>query len=96
MDHATHTRLRDDEISEAIVTGAMVYGPDDEEIGTVEHLHLSGHETAVVIATGGQLVTGDNTVAISLLDLTFMRDPNRKVHAVTSWTRDELLHRRHG
>lgn len=94
MDHSTHTRLQGDEISEDVVTGAIVYGPDDAEIGTVQRLQIAGRETAVVIAIGGQLVTGDSTVPISLLDLTFMRDPNQKVHAVTSWTREELLDRR--
>lgn len=90
MDHTTHTRLRDDELTEAVLTGATVFGPDDERIGHVAHVHGSGAEAQVVIDVGGFLGIGAKPVAVPARDLDFMRDASNSVHAVSNWTKDAL------
>ncbi|TIT81844.1 MAG: PRC-barrel domain containing protein, partial [Mesorhizobium sp.] len=41
MDHTNHVRLTDAELTPAILEGATIYGPDDEKIGSVDHMHGS-------------------------------------------------------
>ena len=86
MDHSNHIRLTSAELTPDVLEGATIYGPDDEEIGLVDHLH-SGQ---VVIDVGGFLGIGAKPVAVAADELDFMRDENGDVHAVTSWTKDQL------
>ena len=86
MDHSNHIRLTSAELTPDVLEGATIYGPDDEEIGSVDHLH-SGQ---VVIDVGGFLGIGAKPVAVAADELDFMRDENGDVHAVTSWTKDQL------
>lgn len=74
----------------SVLEGATIYGPDDEEIGSVSHLHGSGTATQVVVDVGGFLGIGAKPVAVPVGNLDFMRDEDGDVHAVTSWTKDEL------
>ena len=86
MDHSNHVRLRDDELTEAILSSATIYGPGDEKIGSVSHLH--GRQ--VIIDVGGFLGIGSKPVAVDAGELEFMRDEDGDVHALTSWTKDQL------
>lgn len=86
MDHTNHVRLTPAELTSDILEGATVYGRDDETIGSVDHVHGS----QVVIDVGGFLGIGAKPVAVSASDLDFMRDEDGDVHAVTSWTKDQL------
>jgi len=43
-----------------------------------------------VIDVGGFLGLGAKPVAVGVTELDFMRDEDGEVHAVTSWTKDEL------
>lgn len=86
MDHSKHVRLTRDELTSDILDGATIYGPGDEKIGSVDHLHGS----QVVIDVGGFLGIGAKPVAVPASDLDFMRDEDGDVHAVTSWTKDQL------
>lgn len=86
MDHSKHVRLAAQELSPENLDGATIYGPGDEKIGSVAHTHGS----QVVIDVGGFLGIGAKPVAVSAQDLDFMRDENGDVHAVTSWTKDQL------
>jgi hypothetical protein len=90
MDHASHIRLSSDELIPSVLEGATIYGPDDEKIGSVSHTHGVGAESQVVIDVGGFLGLGAKPVAVSAADLDFMRDEDGEVHAVTSWTKDQL------
>ncbi|MGJ4859760.1 PRC-barrel domain containing protein [Labrys sp. KB_33_2] len=90
MDHSTHTRLADSELTPEYLEGATIYGPEDENIGSVSHVHGIGTDTIVVIDVGGFLGIGAKPVAVRVADLDFMRDENGEVHAVTSWTKDQL------
>lgn len=86
MDHSNHIPLRDDELLPTTLEGAVIYGPGDEKIGSVSHVHGS----QVVIDVGGFLGIGSKPVAISTDQLDFMRDEDGEVHAVTDWTKEEL------
>lgn len=90
MDHSNHIRLSATELTADTLDGATIYGPGDEKIGSVSHVHGSGPSTQVVIDVGGFLGIGAKPVAISASDLEFMRDEDGDVHAVTSWTKDQL------
>ncbi|KJV10657.1 photosystem reaction center subunit H [Elstera litoralis] len=90
MDHATHTRLVDSELNEATLMDATVYGPGDEKIGTVSHVHGMGPGTQVIVDVGGFLGLGAKPVALTATQLTFMRDEDGDVHATTAWTKDQI------
>lgn len=90
MDHANHIRLTSAELTPDILDGATIYGPGDHKIGSVSHIHGMGAATQVVIDVGGFLGIGAKPVAVPVSDLDFMRDEDGDVHAVTSWTKEQL------
>lgn len=90
MDHSKHTRLRPDEFTSEVLEGATVYGTDDSKIGSVDHVHGAGSGTRVVIDVGGFLGIGAKPVLVDASELDFMRDEDGDVHAVTTWTEDQL------
>ncbi len=90
MDHIKHTRLLPTELTPSILEGAVVYGADDHKIGKVDHIHGMGAASQVIVDVGGFLGIGAKPVAVALTDLDFMRDESGDVHAVTSWTKDQL------
>lgn len=90
MDHANHTRLTASEYTEAVLDGATVYGPGNETVGTISHTHGAGENTEVVIDVGGFLGIGAKPVLVPARDLDLMRDEAGTVHAVTTWTKDDL------
>ena len=90
MDHSTHAVLADSELNEETLLDAVVYGADDETIGTVSHVHGMGSATQVIVDVGGFLGIGAKSVALTTNQLTFMRDGDGDVHATTSWTREQV------
>lgn len=90
MDHSKHVRLAGNELTPETLADATIYGPGDEKIGTVAHLHGAGPAAQVVIDVGGFLGIGSKPVGVPVGDLDFMRDEDGEVHAVTSWTKDQL------
>lgn len=90
MDHSRHTRLTQPELTDAVLADAPVYGPGDEKIGTISHVHGMGAGAGVVIDVGGFLGIGAKPVLIGLTQLDVMRDEGGDVHAVTTRTKDEL------
>lgn len=90
MDHSKHVRLSANELTPSNLEGSTIYGPDDEKIGSVAHTHGTGPGIQVVIDVGGLLGIGAKPVAVSASELDFMRDGDGVVHAVTTWTKDEL------
>ncbi|WP_179039580.1 PRC-barrel domain-containing protein [Rhizobium leguminosarum] len=90
MDHSKHVRLGTDELTPAVLEGATVYGADDDKVGSVDHVHGSGTSANVVIDVGGFLGIGAKPVSVPITDLDFMRDEDGDVHAVSSWTKDQL------
>lgn len=90
MDHTNHVPLKDTELTQDIVEGATIYGPEDDEISTVDHIHGSGERAQVVFDVGGFLGIGAKRVALYASQLDFMRDEDGAVHAVTQMTTDQL------
>lgn len=90
MEHSKHIRLSEHELTETILVGATIFGPDDERVGHVSHVHGSGKQAKVVMDVGGFLGIGSKPVAILAGDLDFMRDDSNSVHAVSRWSKDEL------
>jgi hypothetical protein len=90
MDHTTHTPLAAFELNEANLLDAVIYGPMDEKIGSVSHVHTVGATTQVIVDVGGFLGIGAKPVALAITDLNFMRDDSGTVHATTTWTKDQI------
>ena len=90
MDHSTHVRLSPTELTADTLEGATIYGPGDDEIGSVSHIHGSGPSAQVVIDVGGFLGIGAKPIAVPVSELDFMRDQHGEVHALTNWTKDQL------
>lgn len=90
MDHSKHIRLSSEELTESELEDATIYGPDDEKVGSVSHVHGAGPAAQVIIDVGGFLGIGAKPVAVMASELDFMRDEDGDVHAVTTWTKDEL------
>lgn len=90
MDHSTHTRLIDSELIAANLIDAVVYGANDEKIGTVSHVHGIGPATQVIVDAGGFLGIGAKPVMLTINQLNFMRDDVGGVHATTLWTKDQI------
>lgn len=90
MDHSTHAPLNATELNDANLLDAVVYGADDEKIGSVSHVHGTGILTSVIVDVGGFLGLGAKTVSMKASDLHFMRDENGNVHASTAWTKDQV------
>ena len=90
MDHSKHVRLATTDLTASILEGATIYGPGDEKIGSVSHIHGTGPSAKIVIDVGGFLGIGAKPVSVPASQLDFMRDEDADVHAVTSWTKDEL------
>lgn len=90
MDHSKHVRLTADELNASALEGASIYDSEDNSVGTVSHVHGTGAESVVVIDVGGFLGIGAKPVAVPATSLDFMRDEDGEVHAVTTWTDEEL------
>ncbi len=90
LDHTTHERLATSELTEDNLVDATIYGPDDETIGSISHMHGSGSEARVVVDVGGFLGIGAKPVALPVGQLDVMRDAEGIVHATTSLSKAEL------
>lgn len=90
MDHSRHVHLAPAELTTAILDGATVYGPGDEEIGSVDHVEGAGETARVVVDVGGFLGIGTKPVAVPLAQFDFMRDEDGNILALTNQTKDEL------
>jgi PRC-barrel domain len=90
MDHSMHTPINTTDLTEANMLDATLYGPEDVKIGTISHVHGNGRDASIIVDIGGFLGIGTKSVAISAQDLNFMRDQDGDVHAVTSWSKDDM------
>lgn len=90
MDHSKHIPLRSDELTEANLDGATVYGPDNSKIGSVAHLHGASPNAQVIVDVGGFLGIGAKPVALDISRLIFVRDESGDIHATLPMTKDQL------
>lgn len=91
MDHSDSTVLDARDLTEESLIDAVVYGAEDEKIGTVSHVHGMGSAAQVIVDVGGFLGIGAKSVMMSANDLTFMRDSDGDVHAMTRWTKEQVM-----
>jgi hypothetical protein len=77
-------------LNESVLDDATIDGPDDSKVGSVSHVHGTGPAAQVVIDVGGFLGIGAKPVSVPAGQLDFMRDEDGDVHAVTTWTKDQL------
>ena len=90
MDHSSHERLAATELTQDTLVDATIYGPEDEKIGSVSHLHGTGSAAQVIVDVGGFLGIGAKPVALQVSQLEFMRDEDGDIHAMTSLTKDQV------
>ena len=90
MDHSTHTLLPRQDINQAILADAPVYGADDHKVGTISHVHQRADRTDIVVDVGGFLGLGAKPVLINADQVRLMRDEKGEVHGATSWTKKQL------
>lgn len=90
MDHSKHTTLNQTDLTSDLLKDAPIYGPDDEKIGTIAHVHGIGAATEVVVDVGGFLGIGAKPVSLSTDHVRMMRDEKGTVHGVTARTKDDL------
>ena len=90
MDHTMHTRLMASDLHESMLMDAVVYGPDDEKIGSVSHVHGTDAAAQIVVDVGGFLGIGAMPVLLSASDVSFMQDEDGNVHGTTFWTKDQI------
>lgn len=90
MDHSRHIPLTSQDLNEAVLVNAPVYGADDHKVGTISHVHGAGAQTQIVVDVGGFLGLGAKPVLIGADQINLMRDENGDVHGTTSWTKKQL------
>ena len=90
MDHANNVVLDAIDFTPATLMNATIYGHDAKKIGYVTHVHGMGTASQVVIDVGGFLGIGAKSVMMPVKDLTFMRDDDGRVHAMTAWTKEQV------
>ncbi len=90
MDHSNHVRLSETELTPETVEGAKIYGPGEETVGNVSHVHGMGQGMQVIVDVGGFLGIGSKSVSLDADRLDFMRDESGTVHATTTMTKDEM------
>jgi hypothetical protein len=90
MDNSTPTALANEELNEANLIGAVVFGADDVRIGTVSHVHGLYTVLEVIIDVGGFLGIGARPVALAASEMNFTRTDAGAVYAQTTWTKAEV------
>lgn len=88
--HSNHTRLSEADLTAATISGATIFGPCDETIGKVTHLHAMGPAMRVTVDVGGFLGIGNKTVVLDADRLDFIRDKTGLVHARTPMTKEQM------
>ncbi len=91
MDHTNSTVLNSVDFVPETLIDAVVYGAADEKIGKVSHVHGMGTASMVVVDAGGFLGLGTRAVLLPAKDLIFRRDEDGRVHAMTTWTKDQVM-----
>ena len=74
------------------IIGATIYGANDEDIGEVGDILISGDESvkAYIVNVGGFLGIGEKPVAISAKDVEIMSSAGGDLHIFTSYTKEDL------
>lgn len=68
---------------------AEVYGPEDEFVGRIAHVHETFDGDQIVVEVGGFLGLGSKRVALTARQLTFVRDQDGIVYATTTLAKEQ-------
>lgn len=90
MDHTRHTRLNDAELTGTILTGATVFGPENENIGYIAQVQGQGRAAKALIDVGGFLGLGAKQVLVPVEEMQFLRDDSSAIHALSRWSKEDL------
>ena len=80
-------------LSESILEGTPLHGPDGSKIGAVGQIHGKGEEMQVIVSLGGFLGVGAKVVVLRHGEVQFERCDDASFRAVTKLTNDELAER---
>ena len=78
------------ELNDATLIGAVVYGADEYEIGTIAHVRGQGRDMQVIVDVSGFLGISNKKVSLSTSQLNLMRDEAGMVHAITARTIEQV------
>ena len=92
LDRSTLTEFDEMTLTADELEGTTVYGPGDENVGTISDVVLSesGEIDAVVVDVGGFLGMGAKPVAIGFEELNFQVDANNNRYLLIDWTAEQL------
>lgn len=81
-----------DDLTTEDLTGASVYGPNDEDVGEISELLLTEDGTIdrVVLSIGGFLGMGEHSIALSFDELQIVRDTGGDVRIYVDSTKETL------
>jgi hypothetical protein len=90
MDIDTHEPLPVEDLTDDILAGVVVFGPEQIPLGTVEQLYGADIAGYAVITLSTEGAVRPHSVAVPMRDISFVRDQTGNVCAVTEWTQSEL------
>jgi hypothetical protein len=90
MDTSTSTALAHEELNEATLIGAVVYGAGNVKIGTVSHVHGLNAVLQVFIEAGGGQGISAKPVALATSELNFRRADDGAVYGITTWNEEQV------
>ncbi|MEO4000669.1 PRC-barrel domain-containing protein [Mesorhizobium sp. CAU 1732] len=89
IDRSTLNEVSD--VSADNLVGTTVYGANDENVGEIGDVILSGDTVdAVIINVGGFLGIGEKEVAVGMDNLAFLSDEDGDMYLYTSLTKEQL------
>lgn len=86
---STHFLLDGAPLDAAELVDVEVYGPDDEFLGRIAHVHENNDGEQIVVEVGGFLGIGSKRVALSSRQLTFVRDQDGVIFATSALTKEQ-------
>lgn len=91
-DRSGMTAVTGPDLTAEKLVGTTVYGPNDDNIGSVGDIALSpdGKVDAIIIDVGGFLGMGKKPVAVAMDNLQFMQDANGSLFLYTEFTEEQL------
>lgn len=92
IDRSNLQEAQPDQIRAEDLTGATVYGANEEEVGSVGDVILTpeGDVDAVIVDVGGFLGVGQKEVAIGIDNVAFMTDQGDDLYLYTEFSQEEL------
>lgn len=92
IDRSTLTDVEETGLSADELIGTTVYGANDENVGSISDVILTGDNAAdaVIIDVGGFLGIGSKSVAVDMDNLAFLSDADGNYYLYTQFTQEQL------